>query len=476
MTTRQESFAIQGMYCARCAVTIGQALTQLDGLLSAYVNYATERATVTFDPERIGLARMVDAVSHAGYSVPLDNITWYVGDLVYATSAATVQKVLSRCDGVVRVSADLASTRITFQGFARHINRDEIDNRLGRLGLGAGQMSRVSVATEFMVRMLLAVLAAFMLSWGALNRLGLSASVRDTPAAVLLVLLAMFGMFGAGWPFYRRTWAALRQGEFDSGTGIALLAAVLFLGSAAIALVPGTRPVIGWPAWSGLMAATALNAAWFVARGLSLWLAPRIRSAAPDEIASREKTSMTTFTEGIDASRAKWQRRLLPPLVGVLGASVLLGLYLGILSIAQSPGHALEQLAQDQVWVGLVALGFGVQLGMYAYLRLIAQALKLAGATAMTGVGTGTSTLGMLACCAHHVTDFAPLVALAGASGLSGTVTFLTEWKIPLIIFGLIVNVGGIVVMWRTIRTSRAHLHMMTPAVTQSRKVAPGWH
>ena len=476
MTARQESFAIQGMYCARCAVDIGHALTQLDGLLSAYVNYATERATVTFNPARIGLARMVEAVSHAGYGVPLDNITWYVADLRYATSAATVQRVLSRCDGVARVSADLASARIRLQGFAGHINRDEIDNQLGRLGLGAGQSSHGSVAAEFIIRMLVAVLVAFTLSWGPLNHLGLPASVRDTPGAILLVLLAMFGIFGAGWPYYRRAWAAFRQGEFDSGTGIALLAAVLFLGSAAIALVPGARPAIAGLAWSGLMAATALNAGWFVARGLSLWLAPHIRSAALDEIASREKTSMAALMDGINAGQAKWQRRLLPPLVGVLGASALLGLYLGILSIAQSPSHALEQLAQDQVWVGLVALGFGVQLGMYAYLRLIVQALKLAGATAMTGVGTGTSTLGMLACCAHHLTDFGPLVALAGASGLSGAVTFLAAWKIPFIIFGLVVNAFGIVVTWRLIRSSRAHLKMMTATVAQPREVAPAAH
>jgi len=224
------------------------------------------------------------------------------------------------------------------------------------------------------------------------------------------------------------------------------------------------------------MAATALNAGWFVARGLSLWLAPRIRCAALDEIDAGQKASMMTLRSGIDAGQARWQRRLLPPLVGMLGASVLLGLYLGILSIAQSPSHALEQLALDWVWVGLVALGFGVQLGMYTYLRLIVQALKLAGATAMTGVGTGTSTLGMLACCAHHVTDFAPLVALAGASGLSGAVTFLAEWKIPFIIFGLVVNAIGIVVTWRLIRSSRAHLKMMTATVAQPREVAPACH
>ena len=200
MTTRQESFAIQGMYCARCAVNIGRALTQLDGLLSAYVNYATERATVTFDPARIGLAHIVDAASGAEYSVPLDNITWYVSDLLYATSEATVQKVLGRCAGVVRVSTNLSSARITLQGFAGRIDRDEIESRLRHLGLGAGQISRRTVALEFAVRMLVAIFVTFILGWGALNSLGLSANVRETPAAYLLVLLALFGIFGAGWP------------------------------------------------------------------------------------------------------------------------------------------------------------------------------------------------------------------------------------------------------------------------------------
>ncbi|MBI5956900.1 MAG: hypothetical protein HY871_07840 [Chloroflexi bacterium] len=34
----------------------------------------------------------------------------------------------------------------------------------------------------------------------------------------------------------------------------------------------------------------------------------------------------------------------------------LIGVYLGILTFAQSLSHALEQLSQNQVWVGLVAM------------------------------------------------------------------------------------------------------------------------
>ncbi len=155
------------------------------------------------------------------------------------------------------------------------------------------------------------------------------------------------------------------------------------------------------------------------------------------------------------------RRRFWPLLTGLIGSVALIGLYLGILSLLQSPAHALEQLAQDWPWVGLVAAGFGTQIGLYVYLRQIIQAMRLAGATVLTGAGTGTSTLGMVACCAHHITDIAPLIGLTGASGLSGVVSFLGAYKIPFILFGLAVNLVGILVSVRTIRTQRAHLRRM---------------
>lgn len=164
-------------------------------------------------------------------------------------------------------------------------------------------------------------------------------------------------------------------------------------------------------------------------------------------------------------ARKRW---LVPLLVGFGAGAALILLYLTILSVAQSPSHALEQLSQDRLWVGLVALGFGIQIGLYAYLRLIISAMQLAGATAMTGAGTTTSTVGMIACCAHHLADFAPLVALTGATGLSGAVAFLAEWKIPFILFGLAVNAIAIVMSIRTIRRERAHLKMMESSVVKN--------
>jgi FtsH-binding integral membrane protein len=166
---------------------------------------------------------------------------------------------------------------------------------------------------------------------------------------------------------------------------------------------------------------------------------------------------------------------VLPMLAGILAALAMVGLYLGILSALQSPTHAVEQLATDGVWVGLVALGFGTQIGMYTHLRIVVHAAKAAGATAVTGAGTGTSTLGMLACCAHHLTDLAPLVALAGASGLSGAIGFLTEWKYAFIGLGLVMNAIGIVVTLRTLQKARAHLDTMNGSTVEMQS-APACH
>jgi len=121
-------------------------------------------------------------------------------------------------------------------------------------------------------------------------------------------------------------------------------------------------------------------------------------------------------------------------------------MYVLILTVFQDLSHAMQQVGQDRLWVGLVALSFGTQIGLYTHLRMLVSTAKARGATLATGAGTGTATLGMVACCAHHLTDLALLVVLAGAGSLSGAIAFLNEWKYAFIALGLGVNALGIVI------------------------------
>ena len=61
---------ITGMTCASCAARIEKRLNRLDGV-EATVNYATETATVAFDPDRVHAENLVEAVEQAGYGARL---------------------------------------------------------------------------------------------------------------------------------------------------------------------------------------------------------------------------------------------------------------------------------------------------------------------------------------------------------------------------------------------------------------------
>ncbi|MEQ8460449.1 MAG: heavy metal translocating P-type ATPase [Sandaracinaceae bacterium] len=62
---------IAGMNCASCVRRVERALSDVDGVSQAAVNFATERATVTYDPARTDPAALARAVEAAGYSVPV---------------------------------------------------------------------------------------------------------------------------------------------------------------------------------------------------------------------------------------------------------------------------------------------------------------------------------------------------------------------------------------------------------------------
>lgn len=134
-------------------------------------------------------------------------------------------------------------------------------------------------------------------------------------------------------------------------------------------------------------------------------------------------------------------------LAGLVGAALLLGLYLGIISLAQGVDHAFAQLAADAPFVGLIAAGFGTQIALFAELRAVDRHHRAA--TGVTVAGTGTSAAAMLACCAHHLVDLLPVV------GLSAAAVFLNAYRTPLFLVGIGMNVIGIVMVARQLQRAR---------------------
>ncbi len=63
----QVNLSVGGMSCAACVVRVEKALAGLEGVEQAAVNFATEKAQVVYDPSRVDLAKIREAVEEAGY-------------------------------------------------------------------------------------------------------------------------------------------------------------------------------------------------------------------------------------------------------------------------------------------------------------------------------------------------------------------------------------------------------------------------
>ncbi len=71
-TNRSEvELAVTGMTCGSCATRVQRVLAKRDGVDDAAVNFATAKATVRFDPDRVSLDDLVTATTKIGYGLAL---------------------------------------------------------------------------------------------------------------------------------------------------------------------------------------------------------------------------------------------------------------------------------------------------------------------------------------------------------------------------------------------------------------------
>lgn len=148
----------------------------------------------------------------------------------------------------------------------------------------------------------------------------------------------------------------------------------------------------------------------------------------------------------------------------MLGSLVLLGAYLGLVGWANSLAHAMQTLVRLWPWMLPLITGFGLQVGLFAYLRGAARATGQTHAGGVLASG-GAGTVSMAACCVHHVTDVLPALGLAGA-GL-----FLSTYQPLFLRLGVVSNALGTLYLLSLIgrhRLAPATGSLLTPALRLS--------
>ena len=126
-------------------------------------------------------------------------------------------------------------------------------------------------------------------------------------------------------------------------------------------------------------------------------------------------------------------------LYGILASSILLGVYFTVLTLVSGWSFTQEQFVDYWYFVVSLAVGFGIQIALYQYIKSLVHSGK--GMGKVVGVSGTTSTAAMISCCAHYLVNLVPIL------GVTGLATFTAQYQVKLFCVGIFFNVAGVVYM-----------------------------
>lgn len=107
---------ISGMTCASCVSHVENALKELPGISKIVVNLATNKATLSYDPQRVKLDDMRRAVTDVGYAITTAELTLDVRGMTCASCVEHVESALKELRGVQEavVNLGLNTARVVY--------------------------------------------------------------------------------------------------------------------------------------------------------------------------------------------------------------------------------------------------------------------------------------------------------------------------------------------------------------------------
>ena len=237
--TKELQLGVRGMTCAACSTRIEKKLGKLDGVSSASVNLATERASVSYDPEQITAQALLDTVEQTGYTPVTAEASFGVTGMTCANCSSRVERKLSKTKGVLDASVNLATERATVRYLPESVSVTELYGVVEDTGYGVLKETDNLTDTEREAReaernklkrdlTIAAVFATPLIVVTMLHMFvpAVDAALMNTLGMqgffILSFVLATVVQFGPGLRFYKPGWKSLRSGSPDMNTLVVL--------------------------------------------------------------------------------------------------------------------------------------------------------------------------------------------------------------------------------------------------------------
>ena len=241
---------ITGMSCAACAARIEKGLGSVEGVSQATVNFAVEKATVFFDPDRTDLPHLIDKVKDLGYGARVEKVLLPIRGMSCAACVNKVEKVLRSIKGVTQASVNFATERASVEYLPEEVTFRDLKKVVQDAGYEVleveeeDRVERERIAREAelsrlkwkFVTGLVLLIPILLFMWGAsfLEKIGLSRKITF----FLQFLLATPVQFWVGRQFYAGFWKATKNKTSDMNTLIAVGTSAAYIYSFIVTFAP----------------------------------------------------------------------------------------------------------------------------------------------------------------------------------------------------------------------------------------------
>jgi len=247
---------ITGMTCASCVARNEKALRKVEGVDDASVNFATEKATIAFDPEVVSADELVHAVEAAGYGVVTAQETLPILGMTCASCVSRVERALRKPPGVLKADVNLATEKATVTYIPGQASRDDLVAAVKAAGydvieepgagadatasaVDAGEAARAAAYRALKIKVVAGFALSIVIFAGTMQPDWFPFLPAWLHNGYVLWALATPVQFWVGRQFYTTAWSALRHGATTMNTLIAMGSSAAYFYSVLGVLFPG---------------------------------------------------------------------------------------------------------------------------------------------------------------------------------------------------------------------------------------------
>jgi len=242
------------MTCANCASNIERSIKKLKGVAQVNVNFASEEAAVSFDPQEVKLSDIIEKIHKAGFGLVSAKTEFPVTGMTCANCASNIERILNKkTPGVVAASVNFASERVSVEYLPSLTGLDEMAEAIRKAGFTAilsetsdetiedAEQAARSAEIKDQTRKFIAgaIFASVLFTLSMSRDFGIIGMWSHAEYVNwLFLLLATPVQFYTGWDYYVGAWKNLRNRSANMDVLVALGSSVAYFYSLFLLFIP----------------------------------------------------------------------------------------------------------------------------------------------------------------------------------------------------------------------------------------------